>query len=605
VTAPTRRPAHSARRPQSSVRRVLVLSGLALLGVLLAVAVWTGIRGALAVSELKQALPLATQLQASISAGDTESLGATGAKLTGHAAAAAALTSDVIWRGAEFVPWVGANLTVMRELAGAVDDVTRDGLAPLTTLASTMEPSSFTPVEGRINLQPLLAIQPAVAQAAEALRLADERVNAVDVSQVIGPLVDAHSSLSKVLGTTTVTVDALNRAVRLLPEILGASGPRNYVVLFQNNAELRATGGIPGALALIHTDNGSFELAQQASSADFPWFASPVLDLPFDTRALYGDNTAQYIQDVNFTPRFDLTGQLTREMWSQRFGLLPDGVLSIDPVALSYLLEATGDVTLPTGQVLTSDNAVALLLQDVYADYPDPSDQDAFFAGAAAAVFTTIAQAKMDPGALIAALVRSGAERRVFVWSANAEDQEILAGTTLAGGLPVSTKAVENFGVYFNDTTGSKMGPYLDVGLGAGAAICRNDGRATFEVVLTLTNTAPLDAGTRLPRYVTGGGGFGTPPGDINMSITVYGSPGAFNVGVTRDGLPLSYQPTVDGEYPLSKIVVALTPQESTVLMFRFLGAEPGLKAVGIENTPFAYATTTQKVAVACNSDVE
>jgi hypothetical protein len=50
---------------------------------------------------------------------------------------------------------------------------------------------------------------------------------------------------------------------------------------------------------------------------------------------------------------------------------------------------------------------------------------------------------------------------------------------------------------------------------------------------------------------------------------------------------------------------VALTPQESTVLIFRFLGAEPGLKAVEIENTPLTYATTTRKVAVTCKPGVE
>ena len=44
--------------------------------------------------------------------------------------------------------------------------------------------------------------------------------------------------------------------------MLGASRPRNYVVLFQNPAELRATGGSVRALAIIRMEGGQTQLAQ-------------------------------------------------------------------------------------------------------------------------------------------------------------------------------------------------------------------------------------------------------------------------------------------------------------------------------------------------------
>ena len=46
--------------------------------------------------------------------------------------------------------------------------------------------------------------------------------------------------------------------------------------------------------------------------------------------------------------------------------------------------------TLPTGDQLTADNAVQLLLSDVYARYPVPAHQDLFFAAAADAVFDAV-----------------------------------------------------------------------------------------------------------------------------------------------------------------------------------------------------------------------
>jgi hypothetical protein len=578
---------------------------VALGAVVIAAVAWVGIRGAMAVNELQQATPLAEQVRHNIETADGAAAALSGEKLARHAGAAAALTSDVVWRAFEFVPLLGPNLTVIRELAGTVDDVAKGAILPLSTLAGTIQPRDFSPVDGRINVQPLIDAQPAVTEAALSLTRAQARIAAIDSRAVLAPLAAAHASLASLVTSTSAGVDALDRAVRLLPAMLGNDGPRNYVVMFQNNAELRATGGIAGALALIHTDNGSFSLAQQASSADFPRFEQPVLELPLDTRAIYGDNTAQFIQDANFTPRFALTGQVTQQMWSQRFGLVPDGVLSIDPVALSYLLVATGPITLPSGDVLTSENAVELLLQDVYATYPNPADQDAFFASAAAAVFDNIARANVDPGALVAGLAQAGEERRIFLWSADAHDQEVLADTSLAGALPQSTHDRAGFGVYLNDATGSKMGPYLAVTLGAGSAVCRRDGRATYEITLTMANTAPPDAATSLPPYVTGGGGFGVPAGEINTTLTVYGAPGFFNLGVARDGASTQFQPTVDGNYPVSKLVFSLKPGESTSLTFSFLGEKTGNKRVSVEKTPFVYPLEMTDHRVSCVSDVE
>ena len=93
---------------------------------------------------------------------------------------------------------------------------------------------------------------------------------------------------------------------------------------------------------------------------------------------------------------------------------------------------------LPSGDTLTAENAVPLLLNEVYLRYPDPPTRTAFFADAAASVFAALANGSADPAALLTALARAGDEHRLLLWSAHPEDQQILADTTLAGGLPVT-----------------------------------------------------------------------------------------------------------------------------------------------------------------------
>lgn len=187
-------------------------------------------------------------------------------------------------------------------------------------------------------------------------------------------------------------------------------------------------------------------------------FDEPVLALPEETRGIYSDLVSTFLGDVTLTPQFPVTGALTREMWKRTYGTEVDGVISLDPVALGYLLRATGTITLATGEVLTSDNAVHLLLTDVYANYDDPADQDALFASATAAVFAALA----DPSSLISTSVQAGDERRILIWSAHENDQKLLEDATLTGDLPVSDVSAERFGVYFNDATGAKMTTFLD-----------------------------------------------------------------------------------------------------------------------------------------------
>jgi len=577
-----RREGASPERLRARRKRVaLIVSGVLVL--LIAAVAWIGVRAFLAKGELEAAVPLAQQVREQVVAGDAAAAGKSARELASHAREAAALTSDPIWRAAEIVPLIGPNLAAVRDLAGATNDVAVGAIAPLVNLAGSLRPDLFKPVDGAVPLQPMVDAQQDVRSADDALDGAAKRVRAIDGAQLIGPVAGAVDQLGPVLTETADTVDAARRAIDLLPAMLGASGPRTYLVMFQNPAEPRASGGNPGALALIGTDGGRISLLQQATTADFPRFPEPVLPLPEETAGLYGNLTGRFLQNVTLTPRFELSAALASEMWAQRFGTRVDGVLSIDPVALGYLLAATGPIDLPSGDQLTADNAADLLLNGVYQRYPDGAEQDAFFAAASAAVFERISSGSFDATKLIGALAEAGKERRVLVWSAAEDERALLAGTTLVDLLPTKEQQADAFGVYINDTTGSKMGYYLDVQAETGVAQCGANGQV-LGLRLTVTNTAPADAATSLSEYITGGGQAGVPPGNFRFNVAVYTPPGSYTQGVQRDGADLPVQPAVDGDFPLSQFRLDLAPGESTKI-------DVGVSTSGVSMQPFVVST--------------
>ena len=115
---------------------------------------------------------------------------------------------------------------------------------------------------------------------------------------------------------------------------------------------------MPGSLAVIDADQGKVEMVRQGVNADLGRYDKPVMRLSEEERALFTEQLAIFPQDTVATPHFPRAAEILREMWRRAQKQTVDGVLSADAVALSYLLEATGPVTV-NGEQFTAGNAVA------------------------------------------------------------------------------------------------------------------------------------------------------------------------------------------------------------------------------------------------------
>lgn len=574
---------------------------LALVLLLILAVAWVGVRGLMAKRDLEQSVQLVGTLRSQLVSGDSTAAQKTADDLQDHAAAARSLTGDPVWSAFQVLPFVGSNLRAVRGVAVVVDDVATGAVKPVAGVIGDVNVKAFAPRDGKVDLAPLMRAQPAVQRATTTLAKADRDATAIDTSDTLSPVTGAVNQLRNAVASVAAQADVANRAVQLAPAMLGHDGDRRYLLLFQNNAELRAGGGIPGAVALLDVKDGAIHLSNQASGSSFGQTEQPVLPLSTDTQGLYGAITGEYMQDVTLTPRFDVSAKLAREMWRQRFGQQVDGVLAMDPVTLAYILRATGPVQLPTGDTLTSDNAVKLLLSDVYAKYPDGNVQDAFFASAASAVFDKVSSGAFDPKAFIAALTDGVQENRLRLWSADKSEQDQLAGTAVTGPLPTSSASERQFGIYLNDATGAKMDFWLQKTVAVGSAVCRADGRPTSVVQVTLKNTAPADAATSLPAYVTGAGNFGVAPGKVQTNVAVYAAKDEIYLGSTQDGKAAAPHTAVDGEHPVVQVQTLLAPGQSTTFRVTFLGSAKQAKAaVTAVSTPTITQSPVQPATVDC-----
>ncbi|MEV7663028.1 DUF4012 domain-containing protein [Paenarthrobacter sp. NPDC089316] len=524
------------------------------------------------------ATSLVKTLKSQIAAKDAAGAAETVDDLVQHTTSAREAANDPLWKATSVIPWVGPNLVAASEIATSADDVARLGAVPLVNAFESLDWHTLRPTPDGIDLKPLTSAAPQVQAASHAVRETSKRLAAIDstalVPQVSGPLLQAQVELSSISGQLDTAADA---AV-LAPSMLGADVPRTYLLLMQNSAESRSTGGIPGALAVLRVDHGKISLESQTSAGALGSFAPPI---PTDSEeaAIYSGRIGKFMQDVNLTPDFATTGSVAVSMWETRTGEKLDGALSLDPVALSYLLKATGPVQItdPTlaragrglPSELNSGNVVKTLLSDTYASIKDPKLQDAYFAGAAKEIFSAFSAGNSNAEALMDAVSQGVAERRILIWSKMEPEQKILGKYPLAGLVSGPSVSPTQFGIYFNDGTGAKMDYWVKRTVKV-VRDCTKDGYREVSIRVTSTNTAPSDAAKSLPDYVTGGGAYGVPPGSVQTNVVAYG-PSQSNIDtVVKDGKKIAFAAQRHEQRAVGTSTILLGPGESTSLDFNF-----------------------------------
>lgn len=453
------------------------------------------------------------------------------ARMNAHAARDA--TTGLGWWLARHAPGIGPDVSAIQTLARASDVVSTSVLPETVTVSRTVRADILRPRGGRFDLRPLIAVRPQVVTLSTVLRRQAQQVEAIDVDSLSGPVGAPVQRAQARLSDASSLAETVTRAVTLLPPMLGADGPRTYLLMFQNNAEARSGGGIAGSFAVVSASNGQIAIGKQGDASTIGRFDTPAVPLTREERVVFGAGLGRYPQDVTLTPDFPRTARIISAMWQAREGGSLDGVVSVDPVALARVLQSTGPVAAPGGRRLGAGNAVRVLLSQVYAEVARPQAQDELFRGVARNVIDALAAGRARPQPLLTGLATSATQRRLMVWSKRDREEGLLGSSALGGRYRATrSDAAPQVGVFLNDQGSSKLEYYLRYGVDVSSLDCRA-GRQRLKVTLRMRSTVPADA-TTLPPYVrnhTPG-----PPGQIRLAVFMYAPVAGRVVGASVDG---------------------------------------------------------------------
>ena len=546
--------------PRLSRRSILWGIGLLLL-VALGMFAWQAVTASRALLDARES---GEKVQRLVRAGDFDGATAALGDLRSQTHRAKDATDGVLWDLGRHVPYLGRNVGAVQTVSDVLDTATRVNAPIALQLSKAVNEGAFRPRDGQIDLAEVERLTPSVRRAADSIDRASERLAATRPDELLFPFNDLVGDLQEQVERASSASTASAHAFELLPDMLGEQEPRTYLLMIQNPAELRATGGLPGSLALLHAEDGKVSMGWQGSPNDINGIASPAVALPKDTLQQYGPSPAIDFRDLNFTPDFPEAAQIAKAMVERRRDVQLDGVVSVDPIALAQLMRGTGPVTVTNGVTLNAANVVQALLNQTYQVLDDPDAQNEFFEVVARKIFDSVMAGQGDQQLAIRGLAAAGGQHRVLVWSAHDDEQAVLEGTAVSGAITGSDPRHPEIGAYINDSTAGKMDYYLQYRSSAAAVVCRKDEAQDVRVTLALTSTMPADFG-KLSVWILGTGQYAA-QGTIAFNLRIYAPDGGEITGLTVDGETHSVTSDTHKGRQVAFLPVTLAPgQKSTV----------------------------------------
>jgi hypothetical protein len=380
---------------------------------------------------------------------------------------------------------------------------------------------------------------------------------------LLRPLADARNELAERLADARSALGDAAAGARAGRRLL--EGPRRYLLVAANNAEMRAGSGMWLSGGVLTTGGGRLQLGEMAPLylvADPPEGAVPIEDRDLRDR---WDATWPHPSDdwraLMVSPRLPASAATGLAMWRAAGKLDIDGILVVDPVALAAVVRATGPVDVG-GRRLTSRDVVPELLNGQYQSLTTSSSEQAdrreMLGTIASASFRALDAGSWEPTTLARELAVAVAGRHLLAWSADGVEERGWVAAGLDGDLEPDSLLVS----VLNRGT-NKLDWFLHT---TGRIATSRRGRDTdVEVRLTFRNSTPAGQ----PTYVAG------PPRGARWSAGTYIGVVAVDVpgwarDVRIDGVPHPPVTGLDGRAQVVTTELSLARGASRTVVVRF-----------------------------------
>ncbi len=241
-------------------------------------------------------------------------------------------------------------------IVSAVSDMTQAGIALTKTyeLINSVNFSAQGLKVGVDNKESLQIFSTQLKSVSELSHNADEKLSSVSESTLPAEHRLTFIQARDALHQTVTALDNFSEVYNLFAQLI--ENDKNILVFFQNNNELRATGGFLGTYGSILSSDGLIKSLNINSIYELDGQLQEVIIPPSQLTAV---NPRWYLRDSNWFYNFPDSAKKMISFYEKEGGATPDVVMTVTPELIVALLEITGPITMPNyGATLTSENFI-------------------------------------------------------------------------------------------------------------------------------------------------------------------------------------------------------------------------------------------------------
>jgi hypothetical protein len=353
-----------------------------------------------------------------------------------------AVASDPVVALLRAVPATGDQVRGADHLIACAKDLTQAGDRGLI-LARNYVQIRESPNANGSHMADLVSLMASshdqVIDISNSIQAARDELNAMP-QDLMSQLADARNRVITELQRVQPELDSYLRIQDQLPDLVGMNGPRRYLVLAEDPAELRPSGGFIGTYGLLTFDKGRITKSafQNTLLLDFTP-GVPYVEPPAGLKNhLLGTKFSWQLADAGWSPDFPTSAQEALKLYTLESGDTQiDGVIALDTYSIDLVLEVTGPISVPEYGVTVKAGETTMTALANTRQPTDPSRDrkailDAFGGKLLNTMMTTPASKWPD---LVNALGNAASQRHLQVWTKDQGAESLISWAGWDGSL--------------------------------------------------------------------------------------------------------------------------------------------------------------------------
>lgn len=273
---------------------------------------------------------------------------------------------------AKYIPFLGAYVTDAQHLVQAgiacveAGQITTSTILPYSDLLGLKGKSTFVAgsADERIKtaVETLDKVTPKIDEIAQKITIVGNELNQIDPQRYPGklgsmPIKGTLISAESIFQDTAKLFVEATPLLKKIPELLGSREQKSYLILFQNDAELRATGGFITAYAIFKVEKGKMQVIKAEDIYKLDEAKRKSYPAPPSILKYHKNVTNWELRDSNLSPDFVVSMKEFEKMLSESVPDFPkfDGIIALDTHVLVGGIRILGEFNI-YGRKFSAEN---------------------------------------------------------------------------------------------------------------------------------------------------------------------------------------------------------------------------------------------------------